>query len=91
MFVFNIRFMLKARLNVTDIGNPSGTDTTISVTAIIKLLSNDETMSRVPIASSATITLNDRSTNVGKILGYQGTISDLKKAIGDLEAEAKLV
>ena len=30
---------------------------------------------------------NERSTNVGKILGYQGTISDLKKAIGDLEAE----
>ena len=30
---------------------------------------------------------NERSTNVGKIQGYQGTISDLKKTIGDLEAE----
>ena len=36
LFVFNIRFMLRAKLNVTLIGNPSGTDTTINVTATIK-------------------------------------------------------
>ena len=36
-FVSNILFMLKAKLNVTLIGSPSGTATTIRVTAIIKV------------------------------------------------------
>ena len=36
LFALSMRFMLSARLNVTDIGNPSGTETTMSVTAIMK-------------------------------------------------------
>ena len=36
LFVFSIRRMLRARLSVTLIGNPSGTATTIKVTAIMK-------------------------------------------------------
>ena len=39
LLVCNIRLILRARLSVTLIGNPSGTATTINVTAIIKYCS----------------------------------------------------
>ena len=36
--------MLRARLSVTDIGRPSGTETTIRVTAIMKLCNKADRM-----------------------------------------------
>ena len=39
LLVSSIRFILNAKLSVTLMGRPSGTATTISVTAIIKVFS----------------------------------------------------
>ena len=49
LFVASIRRMFSARLSVTLIGSPSGTVTTMSVTAIMKLWSTIFAMSRYSV------------------------------------------
>ena len=70
LLVLSMRFMLSARLNVTDMGNPSGTDTTISVTAIMKLCNRADTMSIVLMSSSAMNTFAVSITNVTAATAY---------------------
>ena len=52
LFVFSILRILNARLNVTLIGRPSGTATTIRVTAIIKYCRMRPAVSSVKILSA---------------------------------------
>jgi len=64
LFVFSIRFMLSAKLNVTLIGSPSGTDTTINVTATMKLFNICEISVSVEKSAAEIINFTSNARNV---------------------------
>ena len=61
-----MRFMLSARLRVTLMGRPSGTDTTMSVTAIIKLFRSSEITAMGTICSidSSPLAVSKMNVNI---------------------------